>query len=62
MFTSFDKALAAFFGSIISMLTLLGFTVPEFFSGPLWTQMLEVILPSIIPFILTWFASNKTTA
>jgi hypothetical protein len=59
MFTSFDKALAAFFGSIISMATLLGFTVPDFFAGPLWEQLMSTVLPSIIPFILTWFAKNK---
>jgi hypothetical protein len=60
MFTSFDKALAAFFGSIISMITLLGYSVPEFFQGTLWTQITTVMLPSIIPFVLTWFARNKT--
>lgn len=61
MFTTFDKALAAFFGSIISMLTLLGFAVPEFFSSAGWTQFMTVVLPALIPFILTWFAENKTT-
>lgn len=58
--TTFDKALAAFFGSIIAMITALGFTVPEFFSSSWFTMITTVVLPSIIPFIMTWLAKNKT--
>jgi len=60
MATTFDKALAAFIGSILAMIAALGFTVPAFFNGPIWTTVTTVVLPSIVPFILTWFAKNKT--
>lgn len=62
MFTTFDKALAAFFGSIISMITILGYQAPAFFSTDLWTMITTIGFPAIIPFIVTYFAKNKPAA
>jgi len=60
-FTTFDKAIAALIGSILSILALLGVTTPDFFNGPIMTQIISVVLPSLLPTIMVWFSKNKTT-
>jgi len=60
-FTTFDKAIAALIGSILSILALLGVTVPDFFNGPIMTQIISVVLPSLLPTIMVWLSKNKTT-
>lgn len=58
-YTTFDKAIAAFFGSLIAILGFLGFQVPEFFTNAKVLDFLNLVLASFGPAILTWFANNK---
>ncbi|OCC01852.1 hypothetical protein BA190_26940 [Labrys sp. WJW] len=59
MFTSFDKAIAAFITSLVSILVLLGIYVPAFLQDPATIGSIAAIVSGIIGGI-TYGMPNKS--
>jgi len=55
MITTFDKAIAAFLGALLSILVLLHVPVPTFLEDP----TLQATIGALIAGILTYFVPNK---
>ena len=55
MITSFDKAVAALTGAVLSMAIMFGFDVPEFFKQPETVTAIS----GLVAGLLTWLVPNK---
>lgn len=58
MFTSFDKAIAAFLTAVLSIAVLVGLPVPEFLKDPTMVATISGLLSGIV----TYLVPNKKTA
>lgn len=58
MFTSFDKAIAAFLTALVSIIALTGLNLPDFFKDPATIAAIASVLSGIV----TYFVPNKTPA
>ena len=56
MITSFDKAIAALLGAVLSIAVMLGFDLPAFFKQP------ETItaISGMVAGLLTWLVPNRS--
>lgn len=52
MFTSYDKAIAAFLTAILSMLVLWGLPVPDFLKDPTMVTTISGLLSGIVVYIV----------
>jgi hypothetical protein len=52
MFTSFDKALAAFLGAGLSMLALWGLPVPAFLQDPATQGALVALISGVLAYVV----------
>ena len=57
MFTSFDKAIAAAVGGVLSVLVLLNVVSSD--EAARWNQILTAGMGGVAPLVLTYFVPNK---
>ena len=58
MFTSYDKAIAAFLTALLSILVMVGLPMPDFLKDPATIAAISGVLSGIV----TYLVPNKTTA